>query len=402
VSSNALKVLVVDDNRSAADALARVLSKHGDSVSAVYDGVSAISMLETNPPDLILTDLKMEPIDGMTVLRAARACRPPVEVIVFTAFGAVEIAVEAMRLGARDFLTKPVTVEQVDLRLRQIKTEIAPTIPVPDSNPPFIAKSPSSILLLERLRKAADVSSPVLLEGEMGSGRGYAALTLHRLCQQAMPFKIWDITRDREWPKSGTVFLPNIDDLPDDLQRKLARDIQHAPTGLRLIGSASPDGRRLIAEGRLRADLYYTLSVIVIPVPPLRQRTEDVIPLVRAGVKRFSSEYRRHEPEILPNQMTNLQRHKWPGNVREVMNLGERAVVMGNNAFNMDIHENTDTGLPNLEPGFCLSSYLEGLEQRILEEALRKAQGDRNLAGKLLNVERNTLRYKLNKYGLLS
>ena len=134
-----LKILVVDDNRSAADALARVLGKSGDEVKALYDGWSAIQHIETDPPDVVLTDLKMEPVDGMAVLRAARSQRPPIECLVFTAFGDVSIAVEAMRLGARDFLTKPVTVEQVTERLRDIRgVEEAPA-ELPPSPKPVVA-----------------------------------------------------------------------------------------------------------------------------------------------------------------------------------------------------------------------------------------------------------------------
>ena len=141
MESNPLIILVVDDNRSAADALARVLSKQGHEVSTAYDGQTAIQTLQSRPElDVVLTDLKMEPIDGMAVLRAARQCRPPLEVIVFTAYGAVDIAVEAMRLGARDFLTKPVTVEQVQLRLKQI-VNTQGGVDTEDTPPPFIAES---------------------------------------------------------------------------------------------------------------------------------------------------------------------------------------------------------------------------------------------------------------------
>jgi len=224
-----LRVLVVDDNRSAADALARVLRKQGDEVRVVYDGVAAIEQLESSPPDVVLTDMKMEPLDGLAVLKAARSHRPPVEVIVFTAYGSVDIAVKAMRLGARDFLTKPVTVDQVRVRLNRLRSAASPVAIRPDAGIVFVAESESSRTLLDLLHSAADVPSPVWLEGEIGSGRGHAALTLHQLGKGDAPFTVIDLGREIEWPESGTVLLPNVDDLPDDLQRRLTRALQQVP-----------------------------------------------------------------------------------------------------------------------------------------------------------------------------
>ena len=401
MATQALQVLVVDDNRSAADALGRVLKKRGDDVTVVYDGHSAIERIQTHHPDVVLTDLKMEPVDGMTVLRAARAQRPPVDVIVFTAYGAVDIAVQAMHLGARDFLTKPVTVDQVQQRLDEIRrgttaqeSQSAPSVP-------FVAEAMATRALLDTIRKAAAAPSPLWIEGEMGSGRGFVAETVHRLTGNTAPFLIRDAGVDQAWPESGTVLLPNVDDLPDDLQRELYRAIKHAPPGVRIAATAGPDGRRLVSEGKLRSEVYYALAVVVIRVPPLRERPEDVVPLLDQALDRFAARYGRPRPVLDPGHARSLALHSWPGNVRELFNLAERAVVMGPSAFDLDILEPAPTGLPTLEAGFDLASYLEGVERRILEEALRKSNGDRAQAGRLLGVERNTLRYKLNKYGLL-
>lgn len=398
MNSPKLKILVVDDNRSAADALARVLRKAGDDVDACYDGQTAIERIDQAPPDVVLTDLKMEPVDGLAVLRAARERRPPVEVIVFTAYGAVDVAVKAMRLGARDFLTKPVTVEQVAQRLESLR---ATGSPAPLSLP-FVAESALTRELLAALRRAAGVPSPVWIEGEVGAGRGHAALALHRMgADPEAPFVVRDVGRDTGWPERGTVVLPNVDDLPEDLQRQLHRQLAHVPAGVRVVATAGPDGRRMVAEGRLRPELYYALAVIVVQVPPLRSRPEDVGPLLDLALDAFSQRYGRPKPEVDPARTAALARHLWPGNVRELLNLAERAVVMGPDALELDVVEAPTEGMPKLEPGFNLAAYLEGVERRILVEALRRAGGDRNRAGRILGVERNTLRYKLNKYGLL-
>lgn len=403
MAHKALKILVVDDNRSAADALARVLSKKGDNVTAVYDGATAIETLQQDPPDLVLTDLKMEPIDGMQVLDAARAMRPPIEVVVFTAYGAVDTAVRAMRRGARDFLTKPVTVDQVNRRLDDLRGESVGDAEL-GRDAPFVAHAPSSIRLRDELHRAAGVPTPVWIEGEMGSGRGYCAQQLHEFGNQGgdeAPFHIYDVARVTEWPESGTVLVSNVDDLPDDLQRKLYRDLQHVPENVRVVATAAPEGRRMVAEGRLRQELYYALAVVVVTVPPLRERREDVVPLVHLALDTFAERYHRTRPALSEAQAKRLTEHSWPGNIRELVNLAERAVVMGAGAFDLEVIDAAPAGMPKIEPGFQLSTYLESVEMQILVEALRKADGDRTRAGKLLGVERNTLRYKLNKYGLL-
>ena len=407
---SSLRILVVDDNRSAADALARVLRKQGDEVTPVYDGQTAIDQMSADPPDVVLTDLKMEPVGGLEVLEAARKLRPPVEVIVFTAYGAVDVAVKAMQGGARDFLTKPVTVGQVAARLEDLREDVqlephemeeAPTEDLSAKAFEFVAESAASRHMLDELRKAAIAPSPVWIEGEVGSGRGHAAEALHNFRAVAGPLTVMNVGRNQPWPTSGTVLIPNVDHFGDDLQLQLLRDLETLPDGVRLITTAGPNGRRLITEGKLRAELYYALAVLVIPCPPLRQRSEDVPMLLEYALDLFASKYDRPRPNLVTEQVRRLSRHQWPGNVRELFNVAERAVVMGPSALDGDIIEAAPAGLPKLEPGFALANYLESVERQILVEALRKADGDRNQAGRLLGVERNTLRYKLNKYGLL-
>jgi DNA-binding NtrC family response regulator len=399
-----VRILVVDDNRSSADALVRALSKRGDQVEALYDGASAIARLESAPPDVVLTDLRMEPVDGMEVLRAARALRPPVEVIVFTAYGAVDTAVEAMHLGARDFLTKPVTLDQLVRRLDELRGPAQ--LPADEQvtrelDETFSAQSDAAKDLYRMLRSLAQVPSPVWIEGEIGVGRGHAAYTMHRLHNPDLPFEVMDVSRESAWPESGTVMLPNVDDLPLDLQRQLVRKLQHVPEGVRVIGTAAPDARQRVAEGHLNQELYYKLAVIVVLVPPLRERQADILPLLRLGLQTFATRYGKAVPGLSPAHEAQLLQHGWPGNVRELLNVAERAVVLGPDALSLEVVRRGTPGLPTLEPGFSLSTYMEKLERRILMEALRRAAGDRAVAGRLLGVERNTLRYKLNKYGLL-
>ncbi len=424
-----MRILVVDDNRSSADALVRALTKRGDTAAALYDGASAIAALREAPPDLVLTDLYMEPVDGMEVLRAARALRPPREVIVFTAYGEVGVAVEAMHLGARDFLTKPITLDQLLRRVDDVRRTLEPPALAPEGDPdaepgsldtapggperppgpagasdppaPFAASSPASRALLDTLERIADVPTPVWLEGEIGAGRGHAAATLHALGRPGRPFVTWDPSRPVPLPSDGTVLFPNVDDLAPDLQRALVRQLQELPSGARPVATAGPDALHKVHEGTLSRELYYALAVLVVPVPPLRDRPEDVVPLLEDALARFGATYGRPPPRLEPSHADLLLAHAWPGNIRELLNLAERAVVLGPEALRLEVVRRASPGLPRLEPGFSLSDYMESIERRILVEAMRRAGGDRNAAGKLLNVERNTLRYKLNKYGLL-
>ncbi|MCB9680267.1 MAG: sigma-54-dependent Fis family transcriptional regulator [Alphaproteobacteria bacterium] len=399
-----MRILVVDDNRSSADALARALSKRGEEATAVYDGATAITRIEASPPELVLTDLKMEPVGGMEVLRAAREQRPPVEVIVFTAYGAIETAVTAMQMGAHDFLTKPVTLEQLVHRIDAVRDQAGATTTTgepPSDDVVFFASAPASATLLDRLHRVAEVPSHVWLEGEIGAGRGHAAMVIHDLSGSTTPLITVDVARGTPWPEAGTVLLPNVDDLPLDLQRDLARRLHTLPEGVRVIATASPEAAQKAKDGRLLPELYFELAVIVIPVPPLRDRQEDILPVLASALTRFATRYRREVPTVDANRQRKLLAHTWPGNLRELLNLAERAVVLGPDALDLHVIRGTSTSMPELEEGFSLSAYLEDVERSILVEALRRTGNDRTAMGRLLNVERNTLRYKLNKYGLL-
>ncbi len=401
MSTRPLRILVVDDNQPAANALARILNKAGDDVEAVHDGATAIDRIRQHRYDIVLTDLKMEPVDGLAVLDAARAMRPPVEVIVFTAFGEVEVAVRAMRMGARDFLTKPVPVDQILSRLDQLRTGAVSV--APESAPvKFEPMSPAGVRLHHQLLKVADVPTPVWIEGEVGTGRTFTAQTLHELGRKDLPITLMEVGHDVTWPDRGTVVLPSVDELPDDAQRALVRSLRTLPDGVRVIATAEPDARRRIAAGELRPELYYSLAVVVVQIPPLRRRLEDVVPLFEHAMAQHARRYGRQKPDLDIRMIEQLQRHTWPGNIRELVNLAERMVVMGREAAQFEVvPEAAPAPVPSFEAGFSLSDHLEQVERQILVEALRRAGGDRNVAGRILGVERNTLRYKLNKYGLL-
>ncbi len=402
-SSPRLSILVVDDNRVAADSMARLLGRENHRVEACYDGQTAIERLHQQPFDLVFTDLRMEPVDGMAVVRAARACDPPVDVIVFTAFGSVETAVEAMRLGALDFLTKPVMADQLLRRVRELRR-----VPV-DTVISIVGDSHATIALREQAQSLATVRSTVLITGETGTGRTHLARWLHhhgldreRALLVARPNHL---PSDDTLAEAGSLLIPAVDDWSPDAQASLLRQLETLEAGRppRVIATASPDVDLKMAQGHLRPELYFRLAVLVVRLPPLRERPADLEPLLRHFLQIHAQGSGRTPVMPTPDQLATLATHGWPGNVREVANLAERAVVLGGSAYDMTIKPYTGTtgDLPQLAEGFNLPDHIEQIERALLVRAIEQTGGDRPAMSRLLGLERNTLRYKLNKYNLL-
>lgn len=398
-----LSILVVDDNRVAADSMARLLSRENHKVEACYDGETAIGLLRQQPFDLVFTDLRMEPVDGMAVVKAARACDPPVDVIVFTAYGSVEVAVEAMRLGALDFLTKPVMADQLLRRVRDRGR--AP----PDAAIAIVGDSEATRALRDQASHLTQVRSTVLITGETGTGRSHLARWLHQHgLDRDKPLLVArpnHLPADGALEEAGTLLIPSVDDWSDDAQAALLRQLEALEAGRppRVIATASPAVDLRAAHGDLRPELYFRLAVLVVRLLPLRERPADLEPLLRHFVQLHSQSFGKSAPMPGSEQVATLATHGWPGNVREVANLAERAVVLGPSAYEMTIKPFTGPsgGLPTLAEGFNLTEHLEEIERILLVRAMEQTSGDRPTMSRLLGLERNTLRYKLNKYGLL-
>lgn len=401
--SGALSVLVVDDNRSAALAIAMLLEREGHTAEAVYDGQSAIQRLHVAHYDLVLTDLRMEPVDGLAVVAAARQKDPPVESIVFTAYGSVDAAVEAMRLGASDFLTKPVTADVILRRVRSLRSEAG------TSSEEIVGASEATERLREQARKLSRVRSTVLITGEIGSGRRHLARWLHHNGQDAeRPLLIARPSRPLDFDRlaqAGTLLIPGVDGWDHNAQALLQQQLESLEPGSppRVIATASPDISQHVSDGAFRPDLYFRLAVLVVPIAPLRERSRDIGPLLTSFLRQHAE--RTESAPVAPtaDQLHTLQRHPWPGNVRELANLAERAAVLGSGTFDdvLEAAPPTAAAIPTLEPGFSLSSHMEDMERQLLIQAIEQTGGDRPQMSRILGLERNTLRYKLNKYKLL-
>ena len=395
-----LSVLVVDDNRSAALAIAMLLEREGHFTEAVYDGQSAIEHLQQQTFDLVLTDLRMAPVDGLQVVAAAQACDPPVDAIVFTAYGSVEAAVEAMRLGALDFLTKPVTADVIIRRVQELRK--GPMVAAA-----IVGNSPPTERLRQQAQKLAEVRSTVLITGEIGSGRRHLARWLHRhgpdtdrSLVMVRPGRPLDPGTLEE---AGTLLVTGVDRWSDSAQLLLQQQLEGLESGRppRIIATASPLIDARVSEGALRPELYFRLAVLVITMLPLRERREDIAQLLNHFLDLHAQAFDRPPVRPNPEQLRRLSRHSWPGNVREAANLAERAAVLGEMAFDMPVKPQRQPDVAALSDGFNLSSHMEEIERALLVQAIEQTNGDRPKMSKILGLERNTLRYKLNKYKLI-
>jgi DNA-binding NtrC family response regulator len=396
-----LRVLVVDDNRSAADAVALLLGREGHTVEVFHDGQSAIHRLAVQRFDMVLTDLRMEPVDGLAVVRAARAQTPPVEAIVFTAFGSVETAVEAMRLGAADFLTKPVTADQLLKRVRNYRK-------VPIEQGSIIGQSAATQLLRDQLVQVSRVRSTVLIQGETGTGKRHVARCLHQLGRDAsLPIVVarpYEAVPTAQLHAAGMLLIPTVDEWSPEAMVGLLQQLETLEAGQppRVVATATPAIDVRAARGEVPPELYFRLAVLVIRVSPIRERPDDIAPLLLHFLDTNAAAFGKEPPRPSLLQLEQLARHGWPGNIRELANLAERAVVLGRGAFDMSIKPAAPSPMaPHLAEGFNLTEHLEQIERELLVRAIDQTQGDRPNIGRLLGLERNTLRYKLNKYGLL-
>ena len=384
-------ILVVDDNRSAAQALAKILNRQGHGAQAYFDGASACERLSEGDVEWVFSDLKMEPMDGLELLRFARGLEQPPQVVLMTGFGSVDIAVTAMQEGARDFLTKPVSPSTV-LELLQ------PPEQTEYSQPVLLGEAPATQALRAQVKALAGVDSTVLVIGEPGSGRAALARSLH---DQG---RIVTLTHPERVPKDlsgvGTLLLPSVDLLSPQAQQGLNQILDAlAPSGgPRVLASAEEDWSQKAARAPASQQLYYRLAVLVLRVPPLRQRMQDLPTLVSALAQARAQQLGRSTPVASVGELQALAQHDWPGNLRELQAVVERAVVFG--SFQSPAQAPGSQSM-TLGEGFSLAQHLEDTERAVLLQGINQAKGDRQILGELLGVERNTLRYKLKKFGLL-
>jgi two-component system response regulator PilR (NtrC family) len=451
------KILVVDDEPSLRDVLGIMLKKAGYTTTLAADGEEAVSQVNKEIYDLVITDLKMPGIGGMEVLKAVKSASPDTVVLVVTAFGSPDTAVEAMKLGAYDYLTKPFQVDEVQLIIRNalekrrlsaenmlLKREMASH----SSLSSIIGQSEAMQQVFDVIRKVADTRSNVLICGESGTGKELVARAIHyNSARSQMPFVAVNCSAMPETlleselfghmkgsftgamankaglfeiANGGTIFLDEIGDMTMATQVKLLRVIQErefrrvggtqdVKVDVRIVAATNRDLERAVAEGAFREDLYYRLDVIPIRLPPLRMRTGDIPLLVQHFLERFSKESGKPSPAITPDAVQALVSHEFRGNVRELENLIERAVAFSTGgAITADdvrawLHKPAaaqayPTDLP--PEGLDLEGLICKIEKDLLMKALERSGWVKKKAARLLQLNTRSFRYRLEKYAI--
>jgi two-component system response regulator PilR (NtrC family) len=452
-------ILVVDDERSMREFLGIYLRREGYRVEAAACGNDAIASIKARAFDVILTDLRMPDADGLAILAEAKRSRPDAEVIVVTAFSTTETAIAAMKAGAFDYLTKPFKIDEVGLvvdramekrRLARDNVALRDEIKGRYKLDRLLGKSPAMQRVFDVLRKVASTRTSVLLVGESGTGKELAAHALHELSPRSdQPFipvncgaipetlleselfghvrgSFTGANQDKtglfEAAHGGTLLLDEVAELPVAMQVKLLRVLQERkvkPVGgitereidVRIVAATNRDLEAEVEKATFRQDLYYRLNVIQLRLPPLRERREDLPLLVDHFIRKFSAEHGRNVVGAAPEVMSALTMYHFPGNVRELENMIERAVTLSTTDWlALDAFPNL-AGLQGSPPatgpvsrlpeeGMDLEHHLEDYERAILIEALERTGGNRTEAARLLGVSFRSMRYRLSKLGI--
>jgi two-component system response regulator PilR (NtrC family) len=455
------RILVVDDERSMRELLAIVLRREGYEVLLADNGRAAIDLLEREPVDLLISDIKMPDLSGVDVLRAAKKIDQDILGIMITAFASTETAVEAMRLGACDYLSKPFDIDLLKMKVRekienrQLRQEnvlLKRTLGLSHQFANIIGRSEAMLDVFKMIETIARTNSTILLTGESGTGKGLVAQAIHfhslrrdkpmvSLNCGAMPeslleselfghmrgaFTGADSNKKGllEVAERGTVFLDEIGEMSAVMQVKLLRVLQERrfrrvggleelQADIRVIAATNQDLTRAIAEGRFREDLYYRINVIPISLPPLRERREDIALLAGHFVEKYNEQMGKGISGISHEAMELLARYDWPGNIRELENVVERAVALeptpsilpdslpatlrGNGTRVVGGGAPADA-LP--ETGFDLEAHVKEIERGYIAEALKRAGGVQVKAAELLGMSFRSFRYYVKKYNL--
>ena len=442
------RVLVVEDEAYVRDSLLELLSARGFRVEGAAGVAEALRLLERTPVDVVLTDLRMPELTGLDLVRRLQETAPEVPVIVLTGHGSVGSAVECLQAGASDFILKPADPGALEVALtralqsRALRREVRYLRTASAEDAP-LGRSAAWLRTVRMVEAAASADSPVLLRGESGTGKELLARLLHergpraggpyvRVNCAAVPVEMWEseffghrkgsftgASADREGrfqlADGGTLFLDEVGAMPVPAQAKLLRAIQDGefdrvgderPTSVdvRIVAATNSDLEADIQGGRFRQDLYYRLAVLQVPVPPLRERPEDIPLLAAHFAAEVAARRSQPAPEVTPEVALRLQSYDWPGNVRELRSAIERALILhpGEGLESLDVAP--EAGLaPAREGGSGDLNLRDALNRRELEllvEAQRRSQGVRKEASRLLGIDPRNLAYYLRKHGL--
>jgi len=453
------RILVVDDEPSMRELLAIVLRREGYEVVLAENGRTALELLERDPIDLLISDIKMPDISGVDVLRAAKKADQDVLAIMITAFASTETAVEAMRLGACDYLSKPFDVDLLKMKVRekienrQLRQEnvlLKRTLGLSHQFANIIGRSEAMLEVFKMIETVARTNSTILLTGESGTGKGLVAQAVHfyslrrerpmvALNCGAMPetlleselfghmrgaFTGADANKKGllEVAEKGTIFLDEIGEMSPVMQVKLLRVLQERrfrrvggleelQADIRVIAATNQDLTKAVADGRFREDLYYRINVIPIVLPPLRERREDIPLLAEHFLVKYAEQMAKGVAGISRSAMELLKQHDWPGNIRELENVIERAVALEATPAILSeslppsirtapARTETPVGETLPDAGFDLEAHVKEIERGYIAQALQQSGGVQVKAAELLGMSFRSFRYYVKKYNL--
>lgn len=453
-------ILVVDDEQAMREFLTVLLEKQGHRVTTASDGEQALTLIAHQSPDLVISDVRMPKIDGIALLTEIRKTDPQLPVIMMTAYASMDSTIQAMRLGADDYITKPFRIDEIRLvvekalaRVRAQSGQTSKPIAIEEAQPAgLIGRSPQMVELYKLITRIAELDSTVLITGESGTGKELVARTIHcasfradrpflaincgAIPEQLLESELFGHVKGSftgavshkaglfEVANRGTVLLDEIAEMSPPLQVKLLRFLQgrtfrrvggteDLEVDVRLIAATNKDPVKAMADGAFREDLFYRLNVIPIHLPPLRERSEDIPLLANRLLAQCTLRQRRGPTVISPEAMEILVRYRWPGNVRELENVIERAVAL----------ETTDQLTPASIPtqvrtesegagqqspwtftlpptGIDLDNTISQIEKELMLQALERTGWVQTKAAELLKLTFRAFRYKVKKYGI--
>ena len=447
-------ILVVEDEPKMRRLLELHLGEEGFAVHSAADAEGGLKLLNGAYFDLVVTDYRLPGMNGLEFLQAIKRIDALLPVVVMTAYGSVESAVEAMKVGASDYVLKPFSFDELtliirkELKSRDLREEnrsLREALGHRYEYENIVARSDKMQAVLALVERVAPTNATVLLGGESGVGKDLIARAIHQHSQRASgPFIKINSTAipenlleselfgyDKgafsgantskpgrfELADKGTLFLDEIGDVPPSTQVKLLRVLQDKEferlggtrtlkVDVRLVAATNRDLRAALEDGTFREDLYYRLNVVAIDIPPLREHKEDIPPLANFFLERFAREAGKPVPTITPAALNRLMAYHWPGNIRELENIVQRGVALSSGPsldfadFHLDDRAPREvsgaTTSPVLPPGMTLEQW----EEEIIREAVHRANGNKSQAARALGLSRNALRYRLSKMGV--
>jgi two-component system NtrC family response regulator len=443
-----LNVLVIEDEMLQRELLSQLLKKEGYSIYEAENGMEALSIVEKTPIDVCIVDLRLPDTDGVTLIKEIKRRDPEIDIIMVTAYGSIETAIEALKSGAQDYLTKPVNFDDMLIRIGKIKERrnlisenriLKETLKEKFKMEDFVFTSEKMREVASLIVRVAKTDSTCIVEGESGVGKEIVVDLIHRLSERAnfplikvncaaipetlLESELFGYEKGAftgafqrkpgkfELADKGTIFLDEIGELPLTIQAKLLRVIQEKEferlgglkpmrVDVRILAATNRRLEELVKKGLFREDLYYRLNVVKIYIPPLRDRKEDIPFLIDHFIRKYSLRHKKEIKGISKEARDMLIKYDYPGNVRELENIIERAIVLTRNEYitKDDLQGVGYSG--GEEKKLTMRSVVESVEKSMILQALTQSDWVQTKAASLLGLSERMLRYKMKKYGI--